>query len=174
MLWAECCLGYFGFMRSGEFTSARTAEPAVCLSDVAIDSLHTPSLLRVRLHRAKTDPFGQGVEIFMSKTGTTVCPVVAVLSYLAVRRGSDGPLFIHANGLPLTREQFVSEVKKAFQKAQIDSLLYSGHSFQIGAVSAAARQLGCWRISLRCWAGGRVRHTCIISTLEPHTSLWQP
>ena len=138
LLWAACCLGYFGFMRSGEFTSARTAEPAVCLSDVAIDSHHTPSLLRVRLRRAKTDPFGQGVEIFMSKTDTTVCPVVAVLSYLAVRRGSDGPLFIHANGLPLTRDQFVSEVKKALQKAQIDSSLYSGHSFRIGAASAAA------------------------------------
>ena len=74
----------------------------------------------------------------MGKTDTTVCPVVAVLSYLAVRRASDGPLFIHANGLPLTRDQFVSEVKKALQKAQIDSSLYSGHSFRIGAASAAA------------------------------------
>ena len=68
LLWAACCLGYFGFMRSGEFTSARRAEPAVGLSDVTIDSHHTPSLLRVRLRRPKTDPFGQGVEIFMSKT----------------------------------------------------------------------------------------------------------
>ena len=74
----------------------------------------------------------------MSKMGTTLCPVVAVLSYLAVHRGPDGPLLIHANGLPLTRDQFVSEVKKALQTAQIDSSLYSGHSFRIGVASTAA------------------------------------
>ena len=139
LLWAACCLGYFGFMRSGEFTvTSQSTEPAVRLSDVAIDSHHTPSLLRVRLRRAKTDPLGQGVEIFMNKSGMSLCPVVAVLSYLAVRSGSDGPLLIHADGLPLTRDQFVTKVKRALQAAQIDSTLYSGHSFRIGAASAAA------------------------------------
>ena len=73
----------------------------------------------------------------MSRTGTTLCPVVAMLRYLAVRGSSDGPLLIHANGLPLTRGQFVSEVKKSLQTAQIDLSRYSGHSFWIDAVSAA-------------------------------------
>ena len=138
LLWAACCLSNFGFMRSGEFILARTAEPALYLLDMAIDSHHTPSILRVRLYRAKTNTFGRGVEIFMSRTGTTLCPVVAILRYLAVCGSLDGPLLIHTNGLPLTRDQFMSEVKKALQTAQIDSTWYSSHSFWIGAVSAAA------------------------------------
>ena len=153
---------YFGFMRSREFTiTSQLTEPAVRLSDVAIDSHHTPTLLRVRLRRAKTDPLGQGVEIFMNKSGMSLCPVVAVLSYLAVRSGSDGPLLIHADGLPLTRDQFVTKVKRALQAAQIDSALYSGHSFHIGAASQ-----GCRLILSRSWAGGKVKHTT--STSEPN------
>ena len=68
MVWAACCLGYFGFMRSGEFTTDRTAEAAVLAADVAVDSHSNPSLFKVRLRRAKTDPFGKGVEIYMGRT----------------------------------------------------------------------------------------------------------
>ena len=138
LMWAACCLGYFGFMRSGEFTSDSSTAPAVCVSDVAVDSHNHPSLLRVKLRRAKTDPIGKGVEIFMSRTGTVLCPVAAILHYMAVRPKGEGPLLIHADGSPLTRAQFVFQVKKALQTAAIDSASYSGHSFRIGAASAAA------------------------------------
>ena len=69
----------------------------------------------------------------------SLCTVVAVFSYLAVHSES---LLVHADGLPLTREQFVIKVKRALQAAQIDFTLYSGHSFRIGAASAEAAAAG--------------------------------
>lgn len=138
LLWAACCMGYFGFMRSGEFTSDKTADPAVQSTDVAVDSHESPKIVRIRLRRAKTDPFGRGVDIFVSRTGTALCPVSAILNYLAVRPGGEGPLLVHADGSPLTRDQFVQKVKKALKIAKIDPSSYSGHSFRIGAASAAA------------------------------------
>ena len=59
MLWAACCLGYFGFMRAGEFTlDTHSAQPSIYREDVAVDSHHDTTLIRMRLRRAKTDPFG--------------------------------------------------------------------------------------------------------------------
>ena len=88
MLWAACCLGYFGFMRTGEFTSqSKTSPGTISFSDLAIDSHSSPSLLCIKLRKAKTDPFGNGVDIYMAKTGTTLCPVSAILDYIALRPG---------------------------------------------------------------------------------------
>ena len=141
LFWAACCLGFFGFMRSGEFTSPSrvlTSQPAITLGDVAVDSHANPKLIKVTLRRAKTDPFGRGVDIFFGRTSATVCPVAAILDYLAIRPKGEGPLLVHADGSPLTRDQFVRAVKRALQAANIDSSLYSGHSFRIGAATAAA------------------------------------
>ena len=62
--WAACMLGYFGFLRAVEFTVPNLASfsPASHLSvtDIAVDSLQSPSCLRVRIKASKTDPFRQG------------------------------------------------------------------------------------------------------------------
>ena len=64
MLWAACCLGYFGFMRAGEFSAVNSREPgSILVSDVAVDSHTNPSVVRVFLWRAKADPFGEGVSL---------------------------------------------------------------------------------------------------------------
>ena len=53
LMWAACCLGFFGFLRAGEFTMANPASsPSVCMSDIAVDSFSAPSLVRVFLRRA--------------------------------------------------------------------------------------------------------------------------
>ena len=139
MLWAACCLGYFGFMRAGEFTlDTRSAQPSIYREDVAVDSHHDPTLVRIRLHRAKTDPFGRGVDIFISRTNSNLCPVAAVLGYMAVRPQVEGPLLVHEDGSPLTRDQFVKLVRGALRVAGIDNSAYAGHSFRIRAATAAA------------------------------------
>ena len=138
MLWAACCLGYFGFLRSGEFTTTSTSQSTVHVSDIAIDSHHSPSIVKVTVRQAKTDPFGRGVSIFLGKTGRAVCPVLALLHFMAIRPNTNGPLLVHADGSPLTRDQFVRMVKRALRSANIDATAYSGHSFRIGAASVAA------------------------------------
>ena len=140
LLWAASCLGYFGFMRAGEFTMTDPKEsPAIQSSDVSVDSHTYPSILRIFLRRAKTDPFGKGVYVCVGRTNSSLCPVAAILGYLAIRPPGRGPLFIFRDGTPLTRDRFVREVRAALSAAHIDHHAYSGHSFRIGAATMAAQ-----------------------------------
>lgn len=50
--------------------------------DVAVDSM-APTMVRVHLKKSKTDQFGDGADIVLGKTGLTLCPVAAILSYIA-------------------------------------------------------------------------------------------
>ena len=65
MLWAACCLGFFGFLRSGEFTvsaeSTFDVSRSLTLRDVAVDNHENPSVVSVLITQSKNDPFRQGV-----------------------------------------------------------------------------------------------------------------
>ena len=103
MLWAAVCLGYFGFMRAGEFTCSSLqafTEDVLSPRDVTVDSYDNPSTLAVHLRRSKTDPFGQGVTIYLGRTGQSLCPVAALLGYLVQRGQCQGPLFLFQDGSP--------------------------------------------------------------------------
>ena len=157
MLWAAFCLGFFGFMRSGEFTSSSSQRPGdspLSVSDITIDSRENPQVLAVLLRRSKTDQFGTGSYIYLGRTGTTLCPVSAVLAYLAVRPSIPGPLFIFRDGSPLSRVQLISHLRDALSQIGVDVTNFSGHSFHIGAATTAAKagfndsliqSLGRWR-----------------------------
>ena len=68
-----------------------------------------------------------------------ICPVTAVICYLAVRPAGRGSLFMYSNGTPLLRQGLVSEVRQALSSVGIDASSYAGHSFHVGAATAAAR-----------------------------------
>ena len=60
MLWAACCLGFFAFLRSGEFTcpSIRAYTSSMLSpADVTVDSYEHPTSLTVLLRASKTDVF---------------------------------------------------------------------------------------------------------------------
>ena len=67
MLWAACCLGFFAFLRAGEFTyNPRPGEVAPAMltaQDIAVDNRSVPSFLTIFLHRSKTDQFGRGITL---------------------------------------------------------------------------------------------------------------
>ena len=95
-------------------------------------------MVKILLRKSKTDPFGKGVNIYLGKTGSALCPVIAVLNYMAIRPAGLGPLFVLGDGSPLSRERFVRSVKAALTEANINHQGYSGHSFRIGAATMAA------------------------------------
>ena len=140
LLWAACCLGYFCCLRSGEFTSSSSTPSVMRRSDVAVDSHSSPSVVKIMLRprKSKTDPFGRGVELFAGRTGRDLCPVTALLNYLAIRSKEDGPLFILQDGRPLSRDLLVKKVRYALGIAGFQQDAYSGHGFRIGAASSAA------------------------------------
>ena len=143
MLWAASCTGFFGFLRAAEFTTPSKAayDPGahLSLSDVALASHTKSEVVRITIKASKTDPFRKGVQVYLGKTGADICPVSALVSYLAVRGAAPGPLFVFVNGTPLSRLALVQHVRSAISAAGIDASPYSGHSFRIGAASTAAK-----------------------------------
>ena len=101
MLRAACCLSFSAFLHSGEFTCpSPSAYVSSMLSptDIATDSLSSPTFLAVTLRSSKTDLFGTGHTLYIGSTGNYLYPVAAILSYLAICPPLPGPLFIHKNG----------------------------------------------------------------------------
>lgn len=67
-----------------------------------VDNPSNPNIIKVRIKASKTDPFRNGVDVYIGKTGQLLCPVSALLNYLAVRGCNQGLLFQFANHSPLT------------------------------------------------------------------------
>lgn len=144
MLWAASTLCFFGFFRVGEITSPsdKGFNPQLHLSfsDVAVDSLSAPTVLQIHLKQSKTDQFRQGIDVFIGKTGDDLCPVSAVLAYLAARQGDPGALFRFQDGRLLTPTRFTNRVREALEALGLHSTHYAGHSFRIGAATTAAER----------------------------------
>lgn len=107
MLWAAAVTCFFGFFRAGELTvpSASAFDPAVHLAwgDVAADENQPPSMVRVFLKRSKCDQFGRGVTVYVGKTDNSLCPVSAILAYVARRGDAPGAFFRFRSDAPLTK-----------------------------------------------------------------------
>ena len=144
MLWAATCTCFFGFLRAGELTvpADKAYDPGEHLNfaDISIDNPQSPTVMRVRIKASKTDPFRRGVDIFMGRTHTKLCPIEAMLAYLAVRGSKEGFLFTYKDGRLLSKERFVSGVREALRKAGINQKQYAGHSFRIGAATTASQR----------------------------------
>ena len=160
MMWAACCLAFFGFLRSSEFTTPSQSDydPEIHLSiqDLAVDNKANPQLLKVIIKQSKTDPFRQGVSLFLGRTDSTICPVRAVLPYLVARGNHPGPLFIMRDGKNLTRQLFSTSLDAILQELHLEKGHYNTHSFRIGAATSAREagindshimMLGRWRSS---------------------------
>lgn len=142
MFWAACSLAYFGFLRSAEFTvpslAAFDSNIHLGVRDIAVDSHHSPTCLRVNIKASKTDPFRSGCAIFIGTGKVPLCAVDAVVSYLKQRGNAEGPLFLLSNGQPLTRAFLTDWIRKIVAAAGLSGN-YSSHSFRIGAATVAAR-----------------------------------
>ena len=160
MLWAAFCTGFFGFMRADEFTTDSTdglaEQHPLLTTDVSVDSRINPQIITIHLRQSKTDRFSKGAHIYLGRTYSILCPVAALLAYLAIRPPTVGPLFIFQEGGSLIRRKLVDHLRVAVSQLGLNTTGYSGHSFRIGAASAAARSgisdstiqlLGRWKFS---------------------------
>ena len=99
--------------------------------------------MKIHLKASKTDPCRKGVDIFVGRTWDRLCPISAMMAYLAVRGNAGGFLFKFKDGKLLAKSRFIARVRGAHMQAGIPHKGYTGHSFRIGAATTAhARGLG--------------------------------
>ena len=142
MFWAACCLGYFGFLRASEFTVPDLASfsPSLHLSvqDISVDSMVSPSCMRVHIKGSKTDPFRQRCYVHIGAGHLPLCTLSALMTYLSLRGNSAGPLFLLQDGRPLSRATLTAWLRQIMASARVPGN-FSSHSFRIGAATVAAR-----------------------------------
>ena len=103
MIWAACYLAYFGLLRVSEFTTSSpdhfdsSINLHTIIRYVALDNRTSPTTIQIILKQSKNDQFRTGTTICLGKTNHAVCPVEALVLYLAIRGGIPGPLFILPN-----------------------------------------------------------------------------
>ena len=138
LMWAACSLAFFGFLCCNEFTvpSQTSYGPATHLSYNDITMNDCPCLVVIFIKKSKADPFCRGTTITLGATQDMLCPVKALIPYLARRGSQAGPLFICENQHFLTQQVFQSHLMKLLQDLNLDSSCYNTHSFRIGAATS--------------------------------------
>ena len=119
MFWAACTLGYFGFLRSAEFTvpSMASFSASLDLTMQEIDGVSAPSCMRVRIKASKTDPFRKGAEIHIGRGVYSLCAVQTMMAYLVHRGNDPGPLFLLQDSRPLFRLRLTDLLRQTLSAA---------------------------------------------------------
>ena len=156
MMWAACCIAFFGFLRCSEFTTLGQQEydPQVHLQyeDVAVDCRNNPGMLTVWIKQSKMDPFRQWVTLWLGKTDCAVCPVTGILPCLTARGPRPGLLFITSKGAYMTRQSFHTQLTALLVKAGLPQKQLNTHSFRIGtATSSKAAHISDVHIQAMGW-----------------------
>ena len=142
VLWAICSLAFFGCFRLGELllesSPSFDRRRHLAWGDIAVDDQANPRMLRIHLKQSKTDQFGRGADVVVGRTGRDLCPVAAVLGYIAIRGPQPGPFFLNPRGQPITKAHFVGEVRIIIGSLGFPQEQFAGHSFRIGAATLAA------------------------------------
>ncbi len=99
-----------------------------------------------------------------------MCPVSALLSYIAIGPSVYGPLFVFGDGSFLSRDKLVSAVRAALEQAGMDAKSYRGYSFRIGVATTAA-QVGLEDSIVKML--GRWESTAYQRYIQPQDRLWQ-
>ena len=137
MLKAALSLGFFGMLRIGEITASKgAANPAITLDSLDWKKGH----LEVKLWRSKSDRTARGTTVVIPKTGSAICPHGTLKAYLEVRpRQVGGPLFLWADGYPLSGVELRKELQAGCRRAGVTGNI-NGHSLRIGGATALAEK----------------------------------
>ena len=133
---------FFRIFRLGELLLVKQSDlnPRLHLAwgDMAVDNQRAPSMIKFHLKQSKTDPFGRGADIILWRTGYDLLSVAAVLTYAAARGSQPGPFFMTPAARSLTKQEFISEIRKLLVRLGLPDHESAGHSFRIGAATSAA------------------------------------
>lgn len=115
------------------------SDPTVHLSlqDFNIDSHTARMLMRSNVKQSKTVLFCKSIQVFLGKTGHSVCQTKEIMPYLSLRGNKLEPLFTTHNNSPLIRKFFSISLSAFLSWAGLDHQTYNTHSFRVGAAISA-------------------------------------
>nr|XP_033814698.1 uncharacterized protein LOC117366849 isoform X1 [Geotrypetes seraphini] len=150
---AAFSLAFFGALRVGELlvsASDRARGRGLLVHHVLLGD----SEVRICVASSKTDQAGRGQWLVLHQVvGCVSCPVARLSEYLSVRVAVSSEFFVHADGAPLSRFQFLAVLRLALVRCGEEPRSYGTHSFRIGAATCASaagmseagiRRLGRW------------------------------
>lgn len=142
MLWAAFTLAFYGFLRVSEFTLDDKFNPNyhLSLNDITFHpNIQNPEHLTLNIKQSKTDPFREGIQLTIAKSGTDICAVLALRDYLLQKPylPAQGPLFTLESGKPLTRSILTANLRSLLHLIGLKDSAYASHSFRIGAATSA-------------------------------------
>ena len=65
------------------------------VDNISVDNKASQSIIQVTIRQSKTDHFRKGVQLFLKQTHHQICPVKAILSYLALRGTKAGHDYLY-------------------------------------------------------------------------------
>ena len=143
MIWAAFTLAFFAFLRCSEFTypgvhSFNSSFNLITDCITFSPSLACPQRLLINLKSSKTDSFRQRQSLVVARCSSLLCPVTAMQRYFLLAHPPMGPLFYFRSGRLLTRSSVTHLLRDSARSAGLPYHSLKGHSFRIGAASAAA------------------------------------
>ena len=141
MLKAMMYLAYYCFLRIGEITVKKNTDfsKVMQISNVFFEKEQEHVIgVRVTLTDYKhSDLQPKTISITRDKENL-LCPVESLLNYFAIAKHRMGPLFQFVCGAPVSYSYFNSSLKSLLSYVGLSLNVYKGHSFRIGAATAAA------------------------------------
>ena len=89
-------LGFFEFLCVVPLAAEFNLKVHLSLADVTLDSHSSPFLMRVHIKQSKIDSFRLG------KALLPLCPISAMVAYIAIRGPQPGCLFLFSDGSSLS------------------------------------------------------------------------
>jgi len=134
-------IAYFGFLRLGEIAaeSKQRIAGGLLATDVRVQRTGGQDMVVITLRHTKTSQYGfpQIIKL-QSAPGNTLCPVLAVQRFMAVRPQAGVSFFCHFDGSCVTRHQLQATLRKVTAAIGLNSHRYTSHSFRIGVTTSAA------------------------------------
>ena len=136
MIMAALTLGFFGLLRSAEFTADTKSkfDRSTTLTRRDISFNEDSTCMSVNIKVSKTDPFREGTVIKLPKLHNILCPVRAMVRYLKYA-ATNGPLFQFKNGAFLTRQH----IANIFEQLLGGEVNLNTHSLRIGGATLLSK-----------------------------------
>lgn len=139
-IWAATVMAFFGLLRASEYTvTSSRDEPSLRDGDIVMSHEQAGDILRTKIKRSKTDPFGFGCQLEMGASKGAICPVKTIKQLRRkFPKAKDAPAFTGKRGRPLTAKTLNHRLQLTAKRLKINSKRIGSHGLRAGAATALA------------------------------------